>query len=66
MDVPLPIFSVQMVTSCYECKEEGCEAVFRCEILSVLLDMILQIFQVYKDLPSFPELFSPLDSNLAR
>ena len=36
----------------------------KCELLKVVVDMCARLLHLYEELPSFPELFSPLDSNL--
>lgn len=59
-------------TFCFTCRLEmltGCSegaATSRCSLLKLIVDMSSQLLRLYKDLPSFPEVFSPLDANLAR
>lgn len=46
---------------------EGKSAVpSKCALFKITLEMSLQLLKLYRELPSFPEIFLALDSNLAR
>ena len=49
-----------LLTSCTDSEPHNCD------VLKVVLDMNSELLQLYKDVPSFPEVFSPLHTNVSR